>query len=287
MGNIAIVTDSNSRITADMAAQLGITVIPMPFSIDGEEYYEDINLTQDEFYKKLDEGAEISTSQPAIGKVMDLWNDLLKDHDQVLYIPMSSSLSSSCATAMSMADEFDGKVFVVNNQRISVTLKQSVFDAIKLAKEGKDAEEIKEILENDKLESSIYITVDNLKYLKKGGRVTTAGAAIATVLNIKPVLTIQGEKLDAFAKTRGIKAAKSTMIEAISKDINERFTDYLNSGKLRLSVVHTMNEEIAKELRDELAEMYPMLDVDIDILSLSVACHIGPGSLAVACSKIE
>ena len=203
MSKLAIITDSNSGITQRRGKELGIFVLPMPFFIDGQLFLEDITLTQEQFYERLGADSDISTSQPSPGDVMELWEKILRDYDEIVHIPMSSGLSSSCATAMSIADEYDGRVQVVNNQRISVTQEQSVYDAMKLRDEGKSAKEIKEILEKEKFLSSIYITVDTLKYLKKGGRVTPAAAANGTVLNLKPVLQIQGEKLDAFAKVRG------------------------------------------------------------------------------------
>ena len=241
MGKIAIVTDSNSGITQKEGKELGISVIPMPFYINEELYFEDITLTQDEFYQKLNEDEDIKTSQPAPGDVLDLWEKLLEDHDEIVHIAMSSGLSSSCATAAMLADDYDGKVQVVDNQRISVTQRQSVLDAAKLAEEGKSAKEIKDILEADKLDSGIYIMVDTLKYLKKGGRVTAAGAAIGTVLGIKPVLQIHGEKLDAFAKTRGVKQAKKKMIAAVRKELEERFQD---------AEKHLLKKKMMLELRN-------------------------------------
>lgn len=225
MDKIAIVTDSNSGITQQQGKELGISVLPMPFYIDEELFYEDITLTQEEFYKKLAEDRDIKTSQPAPGDVIDLWEKLLNDYDKIVHIPMSSGLSSSCETAMMLAEDYDGRVQVVNNQRISVTQRQSVLDAVKLAETGKSAEEIKDILEKEKFDTGIYIVVDTLKYLKKGGRITPGAAAIGTVLSIKPVLQIHGEKLDAFAKTRGVKMAKKKMIAAIRKELEKRFPD--------------------------------------------------------------
>lgn len=281
MGHVAIVTDSNSGITQKEAEIMGIHVLPMPFYINEELYYEDITLSQEEFYQRLGEDADIKTSQPAPADVMELWEELLESHDEVIHIPMSSGLSSSCETAAALSQDFEGKVLVVDNQRISVTQRQSVLDAKKMADEGKSAQEIHDVLMKDKLEASIYITVDTLKYLKKGGRITPAAAAIGTVLNLKPVLQIQGEKLDAFAKVRGFKAAKKTMITAMKKDIEERF-----SGKeVHLQAAYTCSEEEAMEWKAELSEKIPGYDIQMDKLSLSVACHIGPGSIAVACSK--
>ena len=281
MERIAIATDSNSGITQEGAKELGIRVLPMPFYINGELYYEDITLTQEEFYQRLAEDADISTSQPAPADVIGLWEELLEEYDKVIYIPMSSGLSSSCETAMGLARDFEGKVYVVNNQRISITQRQSVLDAMELRDAGLGAEEIVDVLMKEKLEASIYITVDTLKYLKKGGRVTPAAAAIGTVLNLKPVLTIQGEKLDAFAKVRGIKSAKKTMLDAMEKDIKQRF-----AGKeVHLEAAYTCSEEKAQEWKEEIAARLPGYEIHMDKLSLSVACHIGAGSMAIACSK--
>lgn len=283
MGKIAIMTDSNSGILQAEAQEMGIYVLPMPFFIDGEQFLEDITLTQEEFYKRLEEDCDISTSQPAPGEVTELWDKLLEEYDEIVYIPMSSGLSSSCATAMMLSEDYDGRVQVVNNQRISVTQRHSVMDAMKLADAGKTAKEIHDILMRDKLESSIYITVDTLKYLKKGGRVTPAAAAIGTVLNLKPVLQIQGEKLDAFAKVRGWKQAKKTMIDAMRKDLTERFA----GKKMRLAMAYTCSKEEAKEWKQKLMENFPGYEIIDNPLSLSIACHIGAGSMAVACSILE
>ena len=288
MSKIAIVTDSNSGITQKEGKELGISVIPMPFYINDELYFEDITLTQEEFYQKLDEDADIKTSQPAPGDVLDLWEKLLEDHDEIVHIAMSSGLSSSCATAAMLADDYDGKLQVVDNQRISVTQRQSVADAMKLAEEGKTAKEIKDILEADKLDSGIFIMVDTLKYLKKGGRVTSAGAAIGTVLGIKPVLQIHGEKLDAFAKTRGVKQAKKKMIAAVRKELEERFPDGDFAKHAYLQSAYTKDKEAALKWKEELMAEFPEMEFHQDPLSLSVACHIGAGALAVAWThKIE
>lgn len=285
MSKIAILTDSNSGITQSMAKELGVYVIPMPFFIDGEQYFEDINLTQEEFYKKLKEDADISTSQPSVGEMQDKWNELLKEYDEIVFIPMSSGLSGTCQTATMLADDYDGKVQVVDNQRISVTMKQSVLDAHKLAQKGYSAAEIKKILERDKMESSIYITLETLKYLRKGGRITAAAAAIGTVLNIKPVLQIQGEKLDAFAKSRGKSSAKKIMIKAMKADMENRFKDAYEQGKMHMEAAYTGNPEEAAEWAEVIKSEFPQLDFNMDPLSLSVACHIGYGSIAIACSK--
>ncbi|MEG2441238.1 MAG: DegV family protein [Acetivibrio sp.] len=288
MKKIAIVTDSNSGITQEQAKELEISVIPMPFFIDGMEYFEDINLTQEEFYEKLAQGAEIGTSQPSVGTILDLWDSLLKDYDEIVHIPMSSGLSGSCQTAMGLAIEYGEKVAVVNNQRISVTQRQSAFDAKELAQEGKSAFEIKEILERDKFESSIYITVNDLNYLKKGGRITATAAALGTVLNLKPILQIQGDKLDAYSKCRGMKQAKKTMIEAIKKDIKARFSKAYEKKEIHLQIAHTNNAEMAEEYRKNIEEEFPGFDIHVDPLSLSISCHIGPGSLAFAiCTYLD
>ena len=245
----AIATDSNSGITQEQAAKLGIYVLPMPFMINGEMFYEGVNLTHEEFFKRMEEGADITTSQPSPGEVTDFWDKLLKEYDEILYIPMSSGLSGSCQTAIMLADDYDGKVQVVNNQRISVTQEQSALDARDLAAKGYEAAQIKEILERTKYESSIYITLTTLKYLKKGGRITPAAAALGTLLRIKPVLTIQGEKLDAFSKARTAKQAKTIMLTALAKDLEERFHDK-NAEHTYLEIAHTCNEEGAKELEE-------------------------------------
>lgn len=283
MKKIAIVTDSNSGITQEMGKSMGIHVIPMPFFIDGALFLEDITLTQEEFYKRLRENSDISTSQPSPGEVMECWEELLKEYDEIVHIPMSSGLSSTCHAAQSLSQEYEGKVYVVDNQRISVTQKQSVEDAMVLRDAGKSAAEIKEILEAEKLQASIYITVDTLKYLKKGGRITPAAAALGTVLNLKPVLQIQGDKLDAFSKVRGWKAAKRTMLKAIEKDLKERFSEV--EEDMVLGMAYTCSKEEAKEWKQEIAEKFPGYEIVEGPLSLSVACHIGPGAMAVTCMK--
>ena len=285
MAKIAIVTDSNSGITQAQAKELGISVIPMPFMIDGETYYEEITLSREDFYKRLAENADISTSQPSPDSIIQLWDNLLTTHDEIVHIPMSSGLSGSCQTAMMLAQDYDGKVQVVNNQRISVTQRQSAVDAIALAESGKNSKEIKEILENDKFNSSIYIMIDTVYSLKKGGRVTPAAAALGTLLRLKPVLQIQGEKLDAFAKARTVNQAKSIMMTAIQNDIEKRFGGVSKENPIYLQIAHTQNEEAANQLKAELQEMFPDYPIYIDHLSLSVSCHIGPGSLAIACCK--
>ncbi len=281
MKKVAVITDSNSGITQAEGKKLGIAVLPMPFFINEELYYEDINLTQDEFYQFLEQGADIKTSQPTPDAVMSLWDKALETYDEIVYIPMSSGLSGSCATAKMLAQDYGGRVCVVDNQRISWSMKQSVLEAIELSRKGCSAEEIQEILERDALLASIYIAVDTLKYLKKGGRVTPAAAAIASVLNIKPVLQIQGEKLDAFAKVRGKKQAKKTMIDAVEKDMNGRFA----GETVYLRVAHTCSDEEGKAWLEELKVRFPGYDIYMDRLALSIACHTGPGALGVLCAR--
>ena len=285
MRKIAIVTDSNSGITQDEGRKLGISVLPMPFYINDVMYLEGVTLSQEEFYERLKKDEPISTSQPNPGEVCGLWDTLLKEYDEIVHIPMSSGLSASCETAMGLARDYDGKVQVVDNQRISVTQKQSVMDALTLVQAGKSAAEIREILEAESRESSIYITLETLKYLKKGGRITPAAAAIGTVLNLKPVLQIQGDKLDAYSKVRGKKQAKRVMLKAMKEDFDSRFAEYAKRGEMCLEMAYTGNQEEAEEFKKEVQEMFPDYEIQMDPLSLSVACHIGHGALAVACSK--
>lgn len=281
---VAVVTDSNSGITQAQAKEMGVYVLPMPFMIDGTEYLEDINLTQKEFYEHLSGDHDVSTSQPSPETILNLWEKLLEEYDAVVHIPMSSGLSSSCQTAKMLADDFDGKVQVADNHRISVTQRRSVQDALDMVAAGMDAEAICKKLEETGLDSTIYITVDTLKYLKKGGRITPAAAALGTLLRLKPVLTIQGEKLDAFAKARTMKQARSMMITAITRDLETRFDD-VTGEKTYIDVAHTDNDEMAQELAAELRELFPETEVRVEPLSLSVACHIGPGALAIAATK--
>lgn len=286
MSKIAVITDSNSGINFEEAKELGIKVLPMPFLIDGKTYFEEISLSQEEFFEKLENDVDISTSQPSPESVMKIWDEALEDADEVVYIPMSSGLSSSCHTALMLADDYDGKVQVVDNQRISVTQRQSVLDALELAKRGLTAAQIKEKLEEVKFESSIYIMLDTLKYLKKGGRITPAAAALGSALRLKPVLTIQGEKLDAFTIAKTKKQGVRKMLAAIEDDINKRFggTDHMEN--IHMEIAHTKNLEAAEDLKQQIIEKFGVTEVDLYPLSLSIACHIGPGSMAVACSKV-
>ena len=283
---IAVVTDSNSGITQAQAKEMGITVLPMPFMIDGETYYEDITLTQEQFYQRLKDNSDISTSQPTPDSIMKLWDELLKEYDQIVHIPMSAGLSGSCATAMMLAgeDEYEGNVFVVDNHRISVTQYQSVKDAMMLADMGMDGAQIKKRLEETAADSVIFVTVDTLKYLKKGGRITPAAAALGTLLRIKPVLIILGEKLDSFAKARTMKQAKTLMMNAIQKELDERLHDS-EYKDCHLAIAHSDNEEAALEFKKEVEERFPDADIYLAPLSLSIACHIGPGSLALTATR--
>ncbi len=281
---IAVVTDSNSGITQKQAQEMGLYVLPMPFMINNETYFEDITLSQAEFYERLASGADVVTSQPSPDSVMKLWDELLQTYDEIVHIPMSSGLSGSCQSALMLAADYEGRVQVVNNQRISVTQRQSALDAMELAVKGMDAAQIKQFLEDDKFNSSIYIMLDTLYYLKKGGRITPAAAALGTILRLKPVLQIQGDKLDAFAKARTVSQGKSIMINAVRNDMEKRFGG-VNKDNIWLQIAYTYDLDAATPLRDEVAAQFPGFAIHMDPLSLSIACHIGPGSLAVACCK--
>jgi DegV family protein with EDD domain len=280
---IAIVSDSNSGITQQEAKKLGVSIVPMPFLIDGEQYFEDLTLSQKEFYEKLGGDASVSTSQPSAFDVSELWTNLLKEYDKIIHIPMSSGLSETCHTLTHLAEtDFNGKVYVIDNQRISITMRQTVVDCLNMIKDGKTAEEIRDWLIETKMQSSIYIMVDTLKYLKKGGRLTPAVAAIGTLLKIKPVLQIQGQKLDQYAKVRKLIDAKTVMAAAVKKDLETRFKDLRAKGKMTIAIAHTQNEAEALKFKDELKAQFPDVEFTyLDPLSLSVSCHIGPGALAV------
>ena len=287
MSRVAIVTDSNSGISQEEAKKLGVYVVPMPFFVNGRVYFEDIDLSQEQFYKLLAEDADVSTSQPSPADIMDLWDDLLRNHQEIVHIPMSSGLSASCATAQGLAQDYNGKVQVVDNKRVSVTMMQSVLDALALAKSGKSAAQIREILERESLEASIYLMVDTLKYLKKGGRITPAAAMIGSVLKLKPVLQIQGDKLDAYAKVRGVKAAKKTMLDAIKKDLEGRFASYMEKGEMKLQVAYTTLAGEAEAWMEEVKAAFPDLELTrMDPLALSIVSHTGPGVLAVTATHV-
>ena len=284
MSKVRIITDSNSGITVEAARELGVTVLPMPFSINEEMYFEQESLTQEQFYEELAAGKDIMTTQPSPGQVMGIWDEALKDYDEIVYIPMSSGLSGSYQTAAMLAEDYEGKVHVVNNQRISVTQRQSVLDALRLLEAGKSAKEIKDILEEDKFNSSIYLMVDTLVYLKKGGRITPAAAALGTLLKLKPVLQIQGERLDAFAKARTVSQAKSIIINAVKSDIDKRFGG-LSKENISLHMAYAHDLDRILEFKEEVLKEFPGYDINLYPLSLSVATHIGPGCIALAVTK--
>ncbi|MCR4989845.1 MAG: DegV family protein [Lachnospiraceae bacterium] len=281
---IAVATDSNSGITRKDAKELSAFVLPMPFIIDGNEFFEEINLSQEEFYQKLEGGADVHTSQPSPEALKKFWDDILKDFDYLVYIPMSSGLSGSCQTASMLAEDYDGRVEVVNNQRISVTQRSSVIDALRMVSLGYDAAGIKRILEEDRFNSSIYIMIGTLEYLKKGGRLTPAVAAIGNLLKIKPILQIQGEKLDAFAVSRTVSGGKQTMINAVKKDCINRFGG-LDPDNVEINIAYSHNVEAGMEFLSEIKAAFSGFDIYSAPLSLSVSCHIGPNSLAITATK--
>ena len=284
---IAIVTDSNSGITPEAAKELGVFVVPMPFLINGDPYFENINLSQEEFYVLLANQASVSTSQPSPGDLTELWDNILQDHDELVHIPMSSGLSQSCATAMSLAQDYHGKVHVVDNHRISVTQKESVCDALKLREMGKSAAEIKEYLEKTAATSSIYIAVDTMKYLKKGGRVTPAAAMIGTILKLKPILQIHGERLDKYALARGSVKAKEILKAALKNDLETTFAKYVEMGEMTISLAYTDNRDEVMQFAEEIKTMFPNIPFRFcEPLSLSVACHIGTGAIGLTCTRI-
>lgn len=279
--SVAVMTDTNSGLTPEQAKELGIYLLPMPILIDGKEYYEHQSITPKEFYEKMRNKADISTAQPSPADLIELWEEILKTHDEIVHIPMSSGLSGSCATAAGFAREFNGRVYVVDNHRISVTMRQSVLEALQMAKDGKTAAEIKDYLEKDGLESSIYIAVNTLEYLKKGGRVTAAGAAIGTVLNIKPVLQIQGGKLDAYKKVRGMKAAMKAIIDGLKQDETVRF----KGQKLLIRAAYSGDDSVGDMWQAELQKAFPQYQIGKDPLPLSIACHTGADALGVGIMK--
>jgi DegV family protein with EDD domain len=284
MSKIAIVVDSNSGYTQESADAAGIYLIPMPFYINEEEYFEGVNLTQKEFYEFLKQDANVTTSQPSPDSMLKLWDELLKDHEEIIYFPMSSGLSGTCQTAMMLAQDYEGRVLVVDNQRISVPLKHSIMDACTMAEYGRTGKEIKEYLEKTKMDSAVYITVDTLKYLKKGGRITPAAAALGTLLKIKPVLQIRGEKLDSYAKARTMNQAKKIMIDALKKDVEDLFDG--NAQEVHFDIAHTQNEKEAMAVKSLIESAFPGCEVSIvDPLSLSIACHIGEGAVGVAWTR--
>lgn len=283
MSKIKIVTDSNSGITQAEGKKLGVYVIPMPFTVDGVEYLEDITMSQEKFYECLANNADVKTSQPSQVYLEDLWETLLKEYNEILYIPMTSGLSATCVNAKRYAENFGGKVFVVDNKRISVTQKESVFEALALLKQGKTASEIKDYLESTASKHSIYITVSTLKYLKKGGRINPAVAVVGTLLNIKPVLYSRGEQFNKLAMTTSMNQAKKKMMAQIKSELENEFKEEYEKGVMTVSVAHTQNSTEAEKFKQEIIKEFPKLKFRfVDPLSLSVSCHIGPGALAIA-----
>lgn len=278
---IAIATDTNSGITAMEGEKLGVFVLAMPVNLEETIHYEGIDITSEQLYDAMRQHRDVSTSQPSPGQLMELWDGILaKGYDEIVYIPMSSGLSGSCQSAALFAQDYDGRVQVVDNHRISVTQKESVISALRLVEQGYDAGQIRDFLEKHAYDASIYITVDSMEYLKKGGRVTPAAATLATVLNLKPVLTIQGDKLDAFAKVRGMKLAESKMIEAIHQDRAERFKDVPESRLLIETAGTLESEELAESWRQQVQAEFPFAKVSYANLPCSIACHLGMNSVA-------
>ena len=283
MCKIAVVTDSNSGISQKQAGDLGVFVVPMPVNIGDKTYYEGIDIDRHSFYRLLSQDVRICTSQPLPGHITMLWDDLLKNYEEIIYIPMSSSLSKSYETAVLLSVEYDKRVHVVNNQRISVTQRQSVLDALEMVNMDFTGVEIKEVLEKDKSNASIYITLNTLEYLKKGGRLTPAVATIGTILKIKPVLQIQGGLLDSFAKARTMNSAKKIMFNALKEDAYTRFDG--DNNDILVQVAHTCEDGQTEILKKELQAIFPRHSIYMDHLPLSIACHIGPGAFGLGCIK--
>lgn len=279
MSKIAITTDTNSGITPEEAGKRGIPLLAMPFILDGQEYFECVDMTYEEFFERLANGAEVSTSQPSVYSLTSFWDNVLNTYDYIVHVPMSSALSSSCDTAKGIAKNYDGKVFVVDNKRISISQAQSVYDAQKMVQDGMSAEDIVKKLEANAYGNSIYLAVNTLELLKKSGRVTKAGAALATVLNLKPVLQIQGGKLDAFAKARGMANAKKTMLQAAKNDLADRFA----GKKVRVDIAYSGALEPALEWQKEVQKFFGDKELKMYRLPLSICCHVGAGVAALGC----
>lgn len=283
MSKTAIMTDTNSGITPEAAAEKGLYLLKMPFLIDGEDHLEYGDISYEEFFRRLDSGADVSTSQPSPASLTDMWDGILKSHDELVYIPMSSGLSGTCETAKALAADYDGKVFVADNRRISVTLYMSVYEALRLSESGMSAAEITERLESEADFQSIYVSVNTLEHLKKSGRVTAAGAAIGTVLGIKPVLQIQGGKLDAYKKVRGMKAAQQAMLEGIENDIKDRFA----GKKVEIRTAYSGDRETGEAWRAEVQRYFPDYNIVLDSLPISISCHVGGGALGIGLAEIK
>ena len=286
----AIMADSNCGIMPAEEADYGIHILPMPIIIDGKTYFEGIDITMEGFYQKQTSGSVITTSQPSPGDVTDMWDRLLKTYDEIVFIPMSSGLSNTCQTALLLADDepYKDRVFVVDNHRISVTQALAVLDAKALADEGKTAREIKDILEKEAMDATIYIAVDTLEYLKKGGRITSAAAALGTILKIKPVLTIQGGKLDSFAKARGMRSAFRVMLDALASDISSRLSHLREQRQLKIGLANTMmEEEKLEQFKNELQSAFPDLELVYFPLTMSIGTHVGPGGLGIGAVRYK
>ena len=286
MRKIGVITDSHSGITQEEAKKLGIAVLPMPFYCGEESFYEGVSITRDEFFDKLNHGCDVSTSQGNPAEIMNLWREELEKYEEVLFIPLSSGLSGACQTAMMFAqeEEFEGKVFVVDNCRISVPMYRSVLDALELIEEGFSAAQIKTILEKEKDKMSIYITVETLEFLKKGGRISASSAAIGTALNIKPILKCESESLFAYKKCRGMKKAKKEMLDAMKHDMEVTFKEYTDRGEFYLMAATSADEETTAAWVEEIKEYFPGMDVISAPLTLGISCHTGEGALGIGCS---
>lgn len=282
MNRIAVMTDTNSGITPAEAELNGIYLLKMPYFVDGNEYMEYGDMPYSEFFERMINGAEVSTSQPSPGALTEAWDEILKSNDNIIYIPMTSGLSGTCQTAKMLATDYEDKVFVVDNKRISVSLRSSVFDALNLADQGLSAEEIANRLEQEAPNQSIYVAVNTLEYLKKSGRVTPAGAALGSLLGVKPVLTIQGGKLDAYKKVRGMRSAMDTMLDAINDELKTRFAD----KKVIITVAYSGDEEQGKAWQEAAQSRFPDYDIGMNALPLSISCHVGPGALGIGVMKI-
>lgn len=282
MKKTAIMTDTNSGITPEVAKENGIYLLKMPFAVNGKEYIEYGEMSYGEFFEVLDSGAEVSTSQPSPAALTDMWDEILKEYESVVYFPMSSGLSGTCETARALASDYDGRVLVVDNKRISVTLYTSVFNAAKQADDGLSAEKIADFAEKEAGEQSIYVSVNTLEHLKKSGRVTAAGAAIGTLLGIKPVLQIQGGKLDAYKKVRGMKAAIDAMLDGIENDRNTRFA----GKRITVRAAYSGDVEVGNEWRAQVSERFPDLEIGLDALPISISCHVGGGALGIGISVV-
>lgn len=286
MKRVGVITDSHGGISLEEAAKLGVRVLPMPFYFGDDCYYEGVSITREEFFERLNAGESVSTSQPSPEEVMNIWREGLAEFEEILYMPLSSGLSGACNTAMMLAqeEEFEGKVFVVDNGRIATPMHRSILDALELIEEGYGAEEIKDKLEAAKDKMSIYIAVETLEYLKKGGRITPATAAVGTLLNIKPILSLNVGVLDNYEKCRGMKKAKREMLAAMKRDFETTFGEYYENGEIYLMAATSADEATTQAWVEEIKEHFPGMEVLCDPLSLGISCHTGEGALGIGCS---